>query len=82
MSSHPGSQVEGAHWLTIWRRIGAGGFGNGYVFPQLGSHGVELGAICDLDRMPWRDPISHALPYFAVTPTLNGSGSGILERPW
>ncbi|MEM1448076.1 MAG: HEAT repeat domain-containing protein [Planctomycetota bacterium] len=41
-----------------------------------------LGAICDLERLPWRDPIAHAMPYFASTPTLNGSGSGILERPW
>ncbi|MEM6673195.1 MAG: hypothetical protein AAF726_10135 [Planctomycetota bacterium] len=42
----------------------------------------SLAAICDLDRLPWRDPIAHALPYFAATPTLNGSGSGLLERPW
>lgn len=44
----------------------------------------SLTAICDLERMPWRDPYSHAMPYFAATPTQNGSGNGssILERPW
>ncbi len=41
-----------------------------------------LGAICDLDRMPWRDPIAHALPYFATTATLSTNGLGLLERPW
>ncbi len=28
--------------------IGAGGFSNGYVYPQLASHGVHLAAVCDL----------------------------------
>lgn len=43
-----------------------------------------LAALCDPETLPWRDAYSHALPYFAVTPTLNGSGneSGIVERPW
>ena len=41
-----------------------------------------LGAICDLDRMPWRDPLAHALPYFATTATLSTNGLGLLERPW
>lgn len=30
--------------------IGAGGFTNAFVFPQLALHGVELAAICDLDE--------------------------------
>lgn len=43
----------------------------------------SLGAICDSERLPWRDPIAHALPYFASTPVLNsGGGLGVLERPW
>ena len=41
-----------------------------------------LGAVCDLARLPWRDPIAHAMPYFAGTSTLNGNGAGVLERPW
>ncbi len=41
-----------------------------------------LGAVCDLDRLPWRDPIAHALPYFATTATLSTNGLGLLERPW
>ncbi|MEM8709743.1 MAG: HEAT repeat domain-containing protein [Planctomycetota bacterium] len=41
-----------------------------------------LGAVCDLSRLPWRDPIAHALPYFAATATLNGNGAGVIERPW
>ncbi len=41
-----------------------------------------LGAVCDLSRLPWRDPIAHALPYFAGTPTLNSNGAGVIERPW
>lgn len=41
-----------------------------------------LAAICDLERLPWRDSVAHAIPYYAATPTLNGSGSGVLERPW
>jgi len=41
-----------------------------------------LAAICDLERLPWRDSYAHAMPYYAATPTLNGSGSGVLERPW
>lgn len=41
-----------------------------------------LAAICDLERLPWRDSFAHAIPYYAATPTLNGSGSGVLERPW
>lgn len=43
-----------------------------------------LAALCDTETTPWRDAYSHGLPYFAVTPTLNGSGneSGIVERPW
>ncbi|MEM1449414.1 MAG: hypothetical protein AAGI22_09880 [Planctomycetota bacterium] len=50
---------------------------------QLRASAVDaLGAICDLERLPWRDPIAHAMPYFAATPSLNGSGSSILERPW
>ena len=42
----------------------------------------SLAAICDLERLPWRDSFAHAMPYYAATPTLNGSGSGVLERPW
>ena len=30
--------------------IGAGGFTNAFVFPQLGLHGVDLAAVCDLDE--------------------------------
>ena len=30
--------------------IGAGGFTNGHMFPQLALHGVELAAVCDLDE--------------------------------
>ncbi len=41
-----------------------------------------LGAVCDLSRLPWRDPIAHALPYYAATSTLNSNGAGVLERPW
>ena len=41
-----------------------------------------LGAVCDLSRLPWRDPIAHALPYFAGTATLNSNGAGVIERPW
>ena len=43
-----------------------------------------LASICDPEALPWRDAYSHALPYFAATPTLNGSGndSAIIERPW
>lgn len=41
-----------------------------------------LGAICDLDRLPWRDPIAHSLPYFASTQSLTTAGLGLLERPW
>jgi len=54
----------------------------GNVSPLRASAVDALAAICDLDRMPWRDPIAHAFPYFAATPTLNGNGSGLLERPW
>ena len=43
---------------------------------------AALGAVCDLDRMPWRDPLAHALPYFATTATLSTDGLGLLERPW
>ncbi len=41
-----------------------------------------LGAVCDLSRLPWRDPVAHALPYFAATPTLISGGAGVLERAW
>ena len=43
-----------------------------------------LAALCDDEPITWRDAYSHALPYFAATPTLNGSGndSAIIERPW
>lgn len=50
--------------------------------PMRASMVDALAAICDLSRLPWRDPIAHAMPYYAATPSLNGSGSGILERPW
>lgn len=40
---------------------------------------VGLGILCDEDRTPWRTPISHALPYFAVTETLVGNAKGLLE---
>lgn len=50
--------------------------------PMRASMVDAIAAICDLSRLPWRDPIAHAMPYYVATPTLNGSGSGILERPW
>lgn len=40
---------------------------------------VSLGILCDDQRVPWRVPIAHALPYFATTSTLWGSGRGVLD---
>lgn len=40
---------------------------------------VALGVVCDERPLPWRTPIAHALPYFAITSTLSGNARGILE---
>ena len=40
---------------------------------------IGLGVVCDDDRVPWRVPIAHAMPYFAATPVLVGAGRGLLE---
>ncbi len=41
-----------------------------------------LGALCDLERLPWRHSLASGLPYFALTPTLVSGGVGVLELPW
>ncbi|MFT6107778.1 MAG: HEAT repeat protein [Planctomycetota bacterium] len=55
---------------------------DGQPTPLRASAVDALGAVCDLSRLPWRDPVAHALPYFAATPTLISGGAGVLERPW
>lgn len=40
---------------------------------------IGLGVVCDPAPMPWRTPIAHAMPYFALTETLSGGTRGLLE---
>lgn len=40
---------------------------------------VALGLLCDSNPNRWRSPIAHALPYFAVTGTLQGDGKGLID---
>lgn len=40
---------------------------------------VGLGILCDDNRRPWKTPVAHAMPYFAVTQTLQGEGTGLLD---
>lgn len=40
---------------------------------------VGLGLLCEEASLPWRTPIAHANPYFAVTETLSGNGRGLLD---
>ncbi len=40
---------------------------------------VGLGILCDDDRKPWKTPMVHAMPYFALTGTLQGEGAGLLD---
>jgi len=41
-----------------------------------------LGALCDLERLPWRHALAHGLPYFVLTSAFVGGGTGVLELPW
>jgi hypothetical protein len=41
-----------------------------------------LGALCDLERLPWRHALASGLPYFAMTPSLVSGDVGLLELPW
>ena len=56
--------------------------GPGRSAPLRASAIDALGSMCDRDRFSWRDPIAHALPYFAGTTTLSSDGLGLLERAW
>jgi HEAT repeat protein len=40
---------------------------------------VSLGQICESSPLPWRTPVSHATPYFAVTGALQNGSSGLLD---
>lgn len=40
---------------------------------------VGLGILCDDSRRPWKTPMVHAMPYFALTGTLQGEGAGLLD---
>ncbi|QDV04598.1 hypothetical protein Poly30_00890 [Planctomycetes bacterium Poly30] len=40
---------------------------------------VGLGLLCEESPLPWRTPVAHANPYFAVTETLTGNGRGLLD---
>lgn len=40
---------------------------------------IGLGILCDDDALPWRMPIAHALPWFAVNETLTGNANGLLD---
>ena len=40
-----------------------------------------LGSVCDTEPLTWLLPLSHAMPYFAVTSTMSTGGHGLLELP-
>ncbi len=40
---------------------------------------VSLGQVCESSPLPWRTPVSHATPYFAVTEALQNGSSGLLD---
>lgn len=40
---------------------------------------VGLGLLCEEKPLPWRKPLAHANPYFAVTGALSNGSSGLLD---
>lgn len=42
---------------------------------------VGLGILCEGTELPWRTPLSNALPYPALTETLGGSGNALFDMP-